>query len=35
MKFHSKPVYEAKVKTFNGVVKLFFWNNKIPKESVH
>ena len=39
-KFQSEPVYEykylnAKVKEFNGVIKIKFWGNDMPKENIH
>ena len=40
IKFHSEPVYEykylkAKVRQFNGVIKINFLNNGMPKENMH
>ena len=40
IKFHSMPVYDeeyikAKVRKFNGVVKINFLGDEIPKENVH
>ena len=40
IKFHSEPVYEykylkAKVKEFNGMIKINFLNNGMPKENMH
>ena len=40
MKFHSQPIYgkkyiKTKVKAFNGVVKIVFFGNEIPKEKNH
>ena len=40
IKIHSKPVYDkkyikAKIKTFNKVVNIIFWNNENPNESAH
>ena len=40
IKFHSEPVYEykylkAKVREFNGVIKINFLGNDMPKENMH
>ena len=40
VKFHSTPVYDeqyvkAKVREFNGVIKINFLGDEIPKESTH
>ena len=40
IKFHSKPIYEqkylkAKVREFDGVIKINFLANDTPKENIH
>ena len=40
IKFHSIPVYDekyikAKVREFNGGIKIYFLDDNIPKESMH
>ena len=40
MKFRSMPVYDekyikAKVKEFNGVIKINFLGDEVPKENIH
>ena len=40
IKFHSEPAYEykylkAKVRECNGVIKISFLNNGMPKENIH
>ena len=40
IKFHSNPIYDkkcikAKVRSFNGIVNINFWGDKVPKEGVH
>ena len=40
IKFHSEPVYEykylkAKVREFDGVIKINFWGNGMPKENMY
>ena len=40
IKFHSKPIYEqkylkAKVREFDGVIKINFLANDAPKENIH
>ena len=40
IKFHSEPVYEykylkAKVREFDGVIKINFLGNDMPKEHIH
>ena len=40
IKFHSEPVYEykylkTKVREYDGVIKILFLNNSMPKENMH
>ena len=40
IKFHSKPIYEnkylkAEVREFDGVIKINFLGNDMPKENMH
>ena len=40
IKFHSKPIYEkkylkAKVREFDGMIKINFLGNSVPKENMH
>ena len=40
IKFHSKPInnqkyLKAKVREFDGVIKINFWGNDTPKENMH
>ena len=40
IKFHSEPVYEyrylkAKVREFDGAIKIIFLGNDMPKENMH